>query len=292
MEKNNKTNINDSITLQNSRRLGMMNNMKLGTFTVLFLLVVAVLWAKPLTGGAASTLELALHEFFQNTTASALEVNDNFVLVKEAVNDNDSRISSLESGAFILNQNETVTGRPSFNGGTSGSTPPFYVDSNYRISNLNADYLDGYHASSFSLTSHTHSSMSGLSKKAGYIYNGWSGTVSSTTQVLVGSVYVGDTYSKDVSINAHVVLEASTTSSGGRYEVVIRRGGSSGTIVGQGWWRPPVASGYHAETISFTGFDNNISGAYTYYLYARKYDSGAPNAGIGPRGLTVDWVQN
>ena len=45
---------------------------------------------------------------------------------------------------FNLGQNETVGGVPAFNGGTSGSVPPFTVDSNYRVANLNADTLDGY----------------------------------------------------------------------------------------------------------------------------------------------------
>jgi hypothetical protein len=46
---------------------------------------------------------------------------------------------------FNLSQSETVTGTPAFNGG-SGSTPPFSVDSSFRVTNLNADLLDGYHA--------------------------------------------------------------------------------------------------------------------------------------------------
>jgi hypothetical protein len=58
---------------------------------------------------------------------------------------------------FHLSQNETVTGRPSFNGGST-SIPPFYVDSNYRVSNLNADLLDGYHATQFAFSSHNHDS--------------------------------------------------------------------------------------------------------------------------------------
>jgi hypothetical protein len=57
---------------------------------------------------------------------------------------------------FHLSQNENVYGRPNFVGGTSGSSAPFTVDSTYRVSNLNADYLDGYHSSSFATTSHTH----------------------------------------------------------------------------------------------------------------------------------------
>jgi hypothetical protein len=54
-----------------------------------------------------------------------------------------------ESAFFRLAQNETVTGLPAFNGGTSGSTPPFSVDSTYHVLNLNADYLDGFHEGSF-----------------------------------------------------------------------------------------------------------------------------------------------
>jgi hypothetical protein len=50
---------------------------------------------------------------------------------------------------FNLSQNETVTGRPAFNGGTSGSSSPFTVDSTYVVANLNADQLDGKHSSDF-----------------------------------------------------------------------------------------------------------------------------------------------
>jgi len=57
---------------------------------------------------------------------------------------------------FHLGQNETITGRPAFNGGTSGSTPPFNVDSTYLVANLNADYLDGLNSSSFAAAGHTH----------------------------------------------------------------------------------------------------------------------------------------
>lgn len=50
---------------------------------------------------------------------------------------------------FSLGENEIVTGRPSLNGGTSGSTPPFTVDSNTLVTNLNADLLNGLSSSSF-----------------------------------------------------------------------------------------------------------------------------------------------
>ncbi len=46
---------------------------------------------------------------------------------------------------FALSQNEMVSGRPAFNGGTSGTSSPFTVDSTDMVSNLNADLLDGQH---------------------------------------------------------------------------------------------------------------------------------------------------
>ncbi len=64
-----------------------------------------------------------------------------------------------ESSFFQLSQNETVTGQPAFNGGTSGSSPPFYVDSSYVVSGLNADYLDGLHSSSFATLGHSHNTL-------------------------------------------------------------------------------------------------------------------------------------
>ena len=70
---------------------------------------------------------------------------------------NADMLDGLSEGAlFRLAQNEAVTGRPAFNGGTSGSTPPFSVDSTYKVRNLNADFLDGLDSSSFSSAAHNH----------------------------------------------------------------------------------------------------------------------------------------
>jgi hypothetical protein len=57
---------------------------------------------------------------------------------------------------FNLGQNETVAGRPAFNGGTSGATSPFSIDSNFLVTDLNADLLDGQHAGAFSPAAHDH----------------------------------------------------------------------------------------------------------------------------------------
>jgi len=43
----------------------------------------------------------------------------------------------------------TFNARPNFNGGTGGSSSPFTVDSTFVVTNLNADLLDGVHASGF-----------------------------------------------------------------------------------------------------------------------------------------------
>jgi hypothetical protein len=50
---------------------------------------------------------------------------------------------------FTLADDELVSGRPAFNGGTSGVDSPFTVDSTFLVSNLNADLLDGNEASAF-----------------------------------------------------------------------------------------------------------------------------------------------
>jgi hypothetical protein len=48
-----------------------------------------------------------------------------------------------------LNVSDAWTGVPAFVGGTSGSLPPFSVDSNFLVLNLNADLLDGLDSSAF-----------------------------------------------------------------------------------------------------------------------------------------------
>ncbi|MBI5557356.1 MAG: hypothetical protein HY885_06925 [Deltaproteobacteria bacterium] len=58
-----------------------------------------------------------------------------------------------EESFFNLSHNETVSGIPSLNGGASGITPPFYVDSTTLVANLNADLLDGLSSGSFVLAS-------------------------------------------------------------------------------------------------------------------------------------------
>ena len=65
----------------------------------------------------------------------------------------DSRISS---NIPRLNFTSTFTAIPAFNGGTAGSTAPFTVDSTFKVTNLNADLLDGLDSSAFAAASHAH----------------------------------------------------------------------------------------------------------------------------------------
>ena len=111
-----------------------------------------------------------------------------------------------ESSFFRLDQNETVTGIPVFNGGTSGSTAPFTVDSTDVVTNLNADLLDGYHASHFQ-TAGTYDN-----------YSSWTAQDGDTTTYTITS---GDTLTFkegsgiDVNFTADDELTISATSSAG-----------------------------------------------------------------------------
>ncbi|QOJ00466.1 MAG: hypothetical protein HRU70_08185 [Phycisphaeraceae bacterium] len=50
----------------------------------------------------------------------------------------------------------TFTSIPAFNGGVSGASAPFAVDSTFKVNNLNADLLDGLDSTAFAPASHTH----------------------------------------------------------------------------------------------------------------------------------------
>jgi hypothetical protein len=65
-------------------------------------------------------------------------------------------VARLPGSVALLDQSQAFSGVPAFNGGSSGATAPFYVDSTFLIPNLNADLLDGNDASAFSLSSHNH----------------------------------------------------------------------------------------------------------------------------------------
>ncbi|MDD3646900.1 MAG: hypothetical protein PHS44_00145 [Candidatus Dojkabacteria bacterium] len=82
--------------------------------------------------------------------------------------------TEAESSYFNISENELITGWPNFAGGQSGIRAPFRVDSTFLVTNLNADLLDGYHASDFMgegvdlWVDETGDTMSGILNMGGY----------------------------------------------------------------------------------------------------------------------------
>lgn len=109
-------------------------------FTVTSAIVVTNLNADLLDGLSASAFAAAAH------THSAADIIGGTLA--------DARLST---NIPRLNQNGDFTGRPAFNGGVTGTTPPFTVTSATVVTNLNADLLDGLSSAAFAAATHTHS---------------------------------------------------------------------------------------------------------------------------------------
>lgn len=83
-----------------------------------------------------------------------------------------------ESSFFKLADNETVTGVPAFDGGLSGATAPFTVDSTFLVTNLNADTVDGYNYNGLPYLSTSGGTVNGdivannITATAGYFFEG------------------------------------------------------------------------------------------------------------------------
>jgi hypothetical protein len=104
-----------------------------------------------------------------NETTDVWEASDNAgtyypILTTNSTVDADT-LGGVAVGSFVRSDAaDTISGiltfnaRPAFNGGTSGSTSPFTVDSTQVVANLNADLLDGqqgsYYAAASSLSSY------------------------------------------------------------------------------------------------------------------------------------------
>jgi len=288
---NGKINTTDLKTIHNFWRLNMKIIAKIGTLTVLFFLSVGVLWAGEITGGV-SRVFTSLKTYVDGEYATAYDVNQNFAVVREEVNNNDSRIttndtriSSLESGAFILNQNETVTGRPSFNGGTSGSTPPFYVDSNYQIANLNADYLDGYHASSFLLTSRKPVIATGSYSNR---------SISTDSNIELTSVNITTTGAGYVLVTGECFINVSHINTYDSHYVI--GVGTSPTVYTEYTMTgvPKTAgSGMHLMSVSVSyPFYVGSAGTYTYYMTGRKNLEAGRNANAVRNRIVAVFIPN
>lgn len=115
-------------------------------------------------------------------------------------------------------------------------------------------------------------------------------TLDSTTYEQIGSVVIDGGADVDVAFQAHAYVEKPADETG-RFEFAIREGSCSGTLVGATFWRPPIAAsgGYSADVISFTGFAEDVPDGTTYVFCPAKFDSLAPDAWTGHRGLIATW---
>jgi hypothetical protein len=131
-----------SFTPNCNRRIKMTSVARIISTAALFLFVVGFLWAGDVTGGAATTIT-TLNTYAAGNTASAGEVNQNFALLRDAVNDNDSRIETLESTAAIKNGTLQTNLNADLLDGQQGS---YYLSA----SNVNAGTLNNARFSAYS----------------------------------------------------------------------------------------------------------------------------------------------
>jgi hypothetical protein len=166
--------------------------------------------------GSDPTLETGDGAIYSKTVATIAEM---------FYKDSDGNVIQLTSGGFINAQDaETLDGLdstafvrsdiadavagvltfnaiPAFNGGTTGSTAPFTVDSTFKVTNLNADLLDGLNESDF-VRSNASDTVSGvLTFSAIPAFNG--GTSGSTSPFTVDSTQVVPSLNADLLDGSH-----------------------------------------------------------------------------------------
>lgn len=101
----------------------------------------------------ATTVEGALQELITASTSAVAITGgtiDGVTITNSSLSTGNTIDASITQSAGVATFNSTVIFNSSgvgFNGGTSGSTPPFTVDSTYKVTNLNADFVDGYDGS-------------------------------------------------------------------------------------------------------------------------------------------------
>ena len=149
---------------------------------------------------------------------------------------------------FRLNQNEAVTGRPAFNGGTPGVSPPFTVDSTVAVTNLNADYLDGRQAITFADSDH------------GHVGETWSldGSTANAAALILANTGFGsgvkvETADFGVRVESSDASAVSVQSAGGS-GLYVSEAGIDGVFVGDA-----DGTGLHVQSAGFDGVYANTT---------------------------------
>jgi hypothetical protein len=118
--------------------------------------------------------------------------------------------------------------------------------------------------------------------------------ITTTAPVEILNLPVNTKSTKDVFINAQIVVETNANQLSKRYEFSIRRNEVNGEYVGaRGWWRVTGTSEsqYFSDTINLTVVDKDASSRVTYYLVARKFDSTALDARTFIHSLNVFYIE-
>ena len=126
-----------------------------------------------------SALSYSANSFVKMTAAGTFALDTNTYLT--SFTETDPIWTAAAGNYFNLSENETVTGIPAFNGGTTGASAPFTVDSTYLVTNLNADLLDGQEGSYYQTAYTNLTSIGSLANGTGWLYNNGSGTFSYST---------------------------------------------------------------------------------------------------------------
>jgi hypothetical protein len=207
------------------------------------------------------------------------------VIAPYAVNAGDANtVDGIHGSQFLRSDTaDTVSGvltfstRPAFNGGTTGSTAPFTVDSNYKVANLNADLLDGIHGSQFlrsdsndTMDAGTNTTLSIKSNDSGesiiQLYGDNQGT---------GRVYVGQNLSHGGGIEYNGNNSPVTTGAGSDYITLWRRAS------GNDYWT--ARNKYDSNDWEFRG--NLIANGSTVHTES-NHGSGS-NTDISTSGTTI-----
>jgi hypothetical protein len=111
-------------------------------------------------------------------------------------------------------------------------------------------------------------------------------TITSTTAVQLASVALPGSPS-GVALTAHAYWQRAQSGGGLTYEITLRSGTCTGTILGQGSWRPVTTTYYVGDTISISGFATAATS--TVVLCARKVSTDAADVTVTNRGIAASW---
>jgi len=116
-------------------------------------------------------------------------------------------------------------------------------------------------------------------------------SITTTSYTEVASFTISESGNFDAYLSGTLIGEINGDGNG-RYDFRINRDAPDGPTVARGWWRPGNAGSFQAQTFTLNGVDSNQSGSTTYYLSARKFDSGAKDLFIFIYNLNAIWVTN